>query len=43
MWCFCCFFETRSFHVVLAVFGTHSVDQIGLKLIELPLPLLPEC
>jgi hypothetical protein len=33
------FFKTRVFCVAYAVLGLYSVDQAGLKLLEIPLPL----
>ena len=38
-----CLFETGFLCVALGCPGTHSVDQAGLELTKIPLPLLPEC
>ena len=43
LFCLFCFFETGLLCRFGACPGTHSVDQIGLKLIGIHLPLPPQC
>ena len=40
---FVCFFSDRVSLCSPGFPGTHSVDQVGLELVELILPLPPEC